>query len=347
MKAVRLVDFNDLRVEDLPDPEPGPHDVLVRIEAAGICGTDVDILRGNHLAYQAGLWRLPITPGHEWAGAVVQTGCEVTRFRPGDLVTGETGLGCLRCKYCLTGHHNLCMDLVETGIFGHDGAMRQLHVHPEVFTYSVEGLTAEQAALIEPASVAVHACKRVGLSVPDHVAVLGCGPIGLLAVQAARVFGARYVLATSRSAPKLALAEELGADRAVNVAEENLSAVVDEVTGGEGFEVVLECSGSIQALEQALDVASALGRVGVVGGYDDVALEHSVMRLVGKELTIVGSRGSPHAYAETISMVRKGEIDVDRVISHRFPLSRSLEAFELAERGGPDVLKILLLPQAE
>ncbi len=345
MKAIRLRGFGDLRLEESETPVVAQDEVLIEVQAAGICGTDLELLHGRHLAYRAGIARLPVVPGHEWGGVVVEVGARVTRFQPGDVVTGETGLGCLRCRYCLTGHHNVCPEVVETGIFNRDGGMRQLHVHPEVFTHSAEGLTPEQAALVEPATVAVHACRRAKVSVADRVAVLGCGPIGLLAVQAARLFGARYVLATSRSAPKLALAARLGADRAVDASSEDLLAVTDEVTGGEGFEVVLECSGSIQALGQALDIGARLGRIAMVGGYGEATLERDLMPIVGKEMEVYGSRGSPHAYPETIDAVRKGQLVVGPIVSHRFPLTRYREAFELAERGGPDVLKVLILPQ--
>ncbi len=345
MRALRIHGVREMRLEEVDEPRAGPGEVLVRVLAAGICGTDIEVLHGLHGAYRAGIARLPITPGHEWAGVVEQVGDGVGAFRPGQLVTGETGIGCLRCKYCLTGHHNLCPNVVETGIFNRDGAMRELHVHPEIFTHSAEGLEAEQAALVEPATVAVHACRRGRVSFADRVAVLGCGPIGLLAIQAARVFGARYVLATSRSEPKLRLAEELGADRAVNVARQDLLKIASEVTGGEGFDVVLECSGSLDALDQALDIAGRLGRVVVVGVYRGEPFGRDVDRILGKELEVIGSVGSPHVWPETIDMIRRDQIRVDPVISHRFPLSRWQEAFELAERGGPDVLKILLLPQ--
>jgi 2-desacetyl-2-hydroxyethyl bacteriochlorophyllide A dehydrogenase len=347
MKAIRLVAVGDLRLEKRPDLQAAPHEVLVEVHAAGICGTDIEVLRGTHLAYRSGLAQLPITPGHEWGGIVRAVGEMVTGFSPGDVVTGETGIGCLRCKYCLTGHHNVCPNVVETGIFGRDGAMRELHVHPAAFTHSAEGLTPEQAALVEPASVAVHACRRTQLTAGDKVAVLGCGPIGLLAVQAARVFGASYVLATSRSAPKLKLAHELGADLSVNAAKDDLRRVTQDVTQGQGFDAVLECSGSIEALEQALDMAAPLGRIVMVGGYGHQPLQRNLMHIVGKELDVYGSRGSPHAYPQTIELVRKKRILVEPIISHRFPLNKYAEAFELAERGGPGVLKILLLPQED
>jgi L-iditol 2-dehydrogenase len=331
----------------MPRPEPQPNEVLVEIEAAGICGTDIEVLHGNHTAYLRGIAGYPITPGHEWSGIVRATGSEVARFAPGELVTGETGIGCLRCELCLSGRHNLCRSVVETGIFNRDGGMREWHVQPETFTHPAAGLTPEQAALVEPASVAVHACRQGQVGARDNVAVLGCGPIGLLTIQAARVFGARNIIATSRSAPKLRLAEELGADRAVNTAKEDPVAAAFQMTAGEGPDVVIDCSGSLEAVGQAFDMAAPRGRIVIAAAYRREPFTHEIDCIIGRELTVVGSCGSPHAYPETIDMIRRGQVKVEPVISHWFPLTAYAEAFALAERGGPNVLKVLLLPESE
>lgn len=348
MKALKLVEFGRLVLEDVDPPQPTADEVLVRVEAVGICGTDIELVHGRHGAYTGGTGMLPIVPGHEWSGTILAGADEASGLAEGALVTGETGIGCLRCEYCLTGRHNLCPRVVETGIFGRDGAMRQFHTHPRQFTHLAHHLTPEQAALVEPASVAVHACRRGRLSIGDVVAVLGCGPIGLLAIQAARAFGASYVVATSRSEPKLQLARQLGADVTINVSKRAVTASA-AVEGGsrDGFDVVLECSGSLEAVGQALDIVRPGGRVVLVGAYGPGPTPGGIAPIVGKELDVVGVRGSPHAYRETIHLIGKGEIAVHPVVSHRFPLTRYQDAFEIAERGGPEVLKVLLLPQED
>lgn len=343
MRALRIKGIGDLTLEDLPRPAPGPKEVLVEVQAAGICGTDMEVLHGNHSAYLRGVAHYPVTPGHEWSGIVREVGAEVTRFAPGDLVTGETGIGCLECDLCLSGRHNLCRRVVETGIFNRDGGMREWHVQPETFTHKAEGLTPEQAALVEPATVAVHACKQGKVGVSDNVAVLGCGPIGLLTIQAARIAGARKIMATSRSAPKLKLAGELGADRVVNAAKEDVVGAGMEMSRG-GFDVILECSGSMEAVGQGFDLAAPLGRLVIAAAYRGEPFTHGIDGIIGRELTIVGSCGSPHAWPETIDMIRRGQMRVEPVVSHRFALDEYKEAFALAEEGGPDVLKVLLRP---
>ena len=344
MLALRIRAPHALALEELPDPEPGPDEVLVEVQAAGICGTDLEVLRGVHEAYRTGRGSFPITPGHEWSGVVRAVGSRVTRFAPGDLVTGETGLGCLRCEVCLMGRHSICPNLVETGIFNRDGAMRQLHLHPEVFTHSAAGLSPLQAAAAEPTAVALHACRRGRVGVGDTLAVLGCGPIGLLTIQVARACGASAVLATSRSRPKLDKALELGADRVVNAAAEDVRAAAEDFTGGEGFDVVLECTGNLEAADQALDIAGRCGRVVIVGAYRSQPFCHDIDRLIGKELDVMGTCGGPHAYADSLDLIRRGLVKVEPLISHCFPLTKYEEAFALAERGGPDVLKVMLLP---
>lgn len=344
MLGLRINDLRSMSIEEMPKPAPAPDEVLVEIQAAGICGTDLEVLHGLQETYRSGRAHLPIVPGHEWSGVVREVGAEVTRFQPGDFVTGETGLGCLRCEVCLTGHHQICPDLVETGIANRDGGMRQFHVHPEVATHLAEGLTPEQAATVEPLTVAVHACRKGRVGLGARVAVLGCGPIGLLAIQAARAAGARSVLATSRSRPKLDKAVGFGADLALDVAHEDLYAAADEMTGGTGFDVVLECSGSLDAVNQAIDIAGRCARIVLVGVYRGEPFGHELDRFLSKELEMYGSCGGPHAWPEAIDLIRDGRVRVEPIISHRFPLTDFAEAFALAEKGGPDVLKIMLFP---
>ena len=345
MKALRLVGPADIRIEDVPIPQPGPDEVLVEIHAAGICGTDLEIAYGRHRWYQDGTADFPMTPGHEWSGYVREVGREVTHLKPGDLVSGETGIGCRNCELCLTGHHNICAKVTETGILGRDGAMRQFHVQAANFVHKHGDIDPDAAALAEPTAVAVYSCKQGAITPHDRVAILGAGSIGLLTVQAARAFGARFVMATSRSAPKLDLARKLGADVAVNARDEDVLERAMEVTDGHGFDVVIEASGAMSALEQSLDIAAYAGRVMMVGSYNTHP-DGTLMQMINKEITMVGLRGSPHVYPETLDLMARGIIDTRPVISHTFRLDQYAEAFDVAERGGPNVLKVLLKPGA-
>ena len=156
MKALRVVGPADIRIEDVPAPQPGPDEVLVEIHAAGICGTYLEIVFGRHRWYHDGTASFPMTPGHEWSGYVREVGCEVTHLKPGDLVSGETGIGCRNCELCLTGHHNICSKVTETGILGRDGAMRQFHVQAANFVHKHGDIDPDAAELAEPTAVAVY-----------------------------------------------------------------------------------------------------------------------------------------------------------------------------------------------
>lgn len=343
MQALQVAGRGDLRLVDLPEPVPGPSEVLIEVAHAGICHTDLALLEASHDAYSSQNALFPIVPGHEWSGRVRKIGSQVTRFSPGDWVTGETGIGCLACRVCLSLHApNCCPQVRETGIIGRDGAMRRLHLQPQAFTHAVPGLTPLQAALVEPASVAVYACRRVNLTPADRVIVCGGGSIGQLCVQAARAFGARQVVVTSRSGPKLDMACRFGADAAINVAHENLRQTALDLTDGELFDVALEAAGAAPALADAVSVLAPRGRVGVVGYASPEPYQYGLGTILGMEQSMIGVRGSPGVWPETIDMVRRGVLQVEPLVSHHFPLERYAEAFDLHRRGGPDVLKVML-----
>lgn len=344
MRAVRVLGPDQLTLDELPTPTPGPDEVLVRVAAVGICQTDIEILTGVHGWIANGQSKYPLVPGHEWSGYVEALGADVSHLARGDLVVGETGIGCGQCRWCRTGHYNVCPDVTEAGILGRDGAMREYHVQRASFVHRFPLGDPEAAALVEPTTVAVYACQRGAVSALDRVAVVGCGTIGLLCVQAARAFGARFVLAVSRSDYKLRLAETLGADRAVSSVAANLAEVAQEVTGGEGFDVVIEAGGNAEALNDSLQLCGRLGRVVVVGYASPEGYGHSLQTVIDREQTLIGVRGSPNVYPQTIDLMAAGRIRVEPLITARFALADYAEAFELARSRRPNVLRVLVTP---
>ncbi len=342
MNALRY-DGHDLRLEDIPRPEPGPGEVLVQVQAAGICRTDIEIVTGGHGDYVAGRARVPITLGHEWSGRVEAVGEGVEHLKPGMLVTGETGIGCGQCELCRRGHYNLCPQVTETGIINRDGAMAEYHLHPAGFTYDIAGLPFDQAAVLEPATCGVYACRQGRVTPADRVLITGGGSIGQLAAQAARAFGAWQVVVTSHSRTKLELAEKLGADAALQ-SDDSLLQAARRVTQGEMFDVAIECSGSGSALGDCVQLVKPRGRIVLIGAAHRWPEAPPPGRIVGAELQIIGVRGSPHVWPETIELVRKGKIKTGPVISHRLPLAQWRQAFDLVQSNDPTVLKALLLP---
>jgi len=342
MLGLRIHGANDLRLEEMPKPEPAPDEVLVKIAAAGICGTDIEVLAGKHGAILSGASSYPMIPAHEWSGYVVEVGAEVTNLQVGDLVVGETGIGCFHCALCISGHHQLCPNGTETGIVRRDGAMRQYHNQKADFVHKVPVDDPLLAALVEPASVGVYSCHKTAISPLDRVAIVGGGTIGQLCLQAAKAFGARSTMLVTRSAPKLALARRLGADVVVSSAEVDIAAYAREVTGGELFDVVIEAAGTQPAFNDALLLGGYASRIGLVGLANCDPFGFPLSTVIDREQTIIGVRGSPHCYPHTVEMLVNGKIDAKALISHRFPLEQYQEAFAVATQGGANVLKVLL-----
>lgn len=342
MWALRVHGPNDLRMEEVPQPQAGPGEVVVRVAAAGICHTDLEVISGDHGAILRGLTKYPITPGHEWAGYVTEVGEGVERLGEGDLVVGETGIGCLRCRLCLTGHHNLCPQGTESGIVRRDGAMREYHVQRADFVHRFPVDDPELAAVVEPASVGVYTCQKTGVTPLDRVAVVGGGSIGQFCAQAAKAFGARQVAMVTRSDPKLRLARELGVDETANSGAVEVVEWAAGVTEGQLFDVVIEAAGTPEAFRDALQLGGYTSRIGVVGlsGREPLA---GLETLIDREQTVIGVRGSPNVYPQTIEMLASGVLKGRQVISHRFAIDDYEEAFALAKRGGAQVLKILLV----
>jgi L-iditol 2-dehydrogenase len=343
MKALRYHADQGLLLEDVPEPSPGRGEVLVDVHAVGICRTDVEIVEGSHPFYRDGGPEQPFVTGHEWSGFVRELGEGVVGPPIGTLVTGETGIGCGVCDLCRMGQHNACPNRVETGIFGRDGAMRELHVHPATLTYPCVGLSPDEAALVEPASVGVYANKRANVRPGDRVIVLGGGSIGQMAMQAARAFGATEVMLATRSAEKLALAEALGADAVFDAGAEGFVDAVLEHTHGDGVHVVIEASGNIQSLRDAIALARPLARIVILGVFDQPWVQE-IGPLVAHEFSLLPTVGSPGVWPLTISLMERGRIQAKPLISGKFPMSDYNEAFEIVGRGGPTILKCLLLP---
>jgi 2-desacetyl-2-hydroxyethyl bacteriochlorophyllide A dehydrogenase len=344
MLAARFEGPSDLRIGNFPDPIPGPSEVLVRVGAVGICATDLEVYHGTLSYFTSGLAHYPIIPGHEWAGEIVALGEGARGFSVGDQVTGECGMGCRACRVCLEGHYHLCPNRVETGILNRDGAFAELLAFPAVFLHRIDPpLPMIEACLIEPSAVANHAVHRASVTPRDTVAVLGAGPIGLLTAQMARIHGAGVVLVLDTRPHRLALAGELGFAHALDVADPDTVAAARALTGG-GPTVVIDATGNPAALDLAVELAAPRARIGAVGVCGGRRPSLDLDRLVIRELSLIGSLGSPHAWPSTITMLRDGRLRVKPLVSHVFSLGQLGEAFSLIEKQTPGVVKIVVQP---
>ncbi|MFK0290346.1 NAD(P)-dependent alcohol dehydrogenase [Streptomyces sp. NPDC090442] len=326
-----------LAVEEVPVPVPGPGQLLVRVLAVGTCGSDVHFYEHGEL----GGFRAegPLILGHEPSGVIVATGPGVTRRSPHERVSIEPGTCCGRCEQCRAGRYNLCPAMHFYAVPGQaDGAFAEYVLAHEDFVHPVpDGVSDEAAALLEPLSVAVWACRKARVAPGDRVLVTGAGPIGLVALQAARAFGAQEVVVSDVNPHRLALARELGATEVVDVAERPLA------EAGFAPDVLLECSGSGAATTEAVRQVARAGRV-VLVGMGGVEVTLPLARLQNHELEVTGTFRYARTWPTALALVTSGAVDLDRLVTHRYGLADAERALTAGARE-PDAVKAVVLPQ--
>lgn len=321
-----------LIIQDRPRPVPALGQVLVRVEAVGICGSDVHYY--DHGRIGPYVVQAPMVIGHEAAGTVVEVGVGVDPSRVGELVALEPGVPDRTCAQCLAGRYNLCPNVVFFATPPVDGAIAQVVAIDAAFTHRAPaGLDAEQAAMAEPVSVGVWAARRSAISPGDRVLITGAGPIGLFAAQVARAFGADDVVVSDISPFRLGVARDLG-----------FTAVTAGEPLGGPFDVLLECSGAAPAWAAGVAALAPAARAVLVGmGADELPLPVALVQ--GRELTITGIFRYANTYPTALTLLASGAIDARTLITHRFPLTATEEALTLARRV-PDSLKAVVLPQS-
>jgi threonine 3-dehydrogenase len=323
-----------------PVPVPAAGEVLLRVDAASICGTDLHLFQWDEWAAEN--LHPPRILGHELAGTVVGIGSGVTRVHEGDLVGVESHLFCWECAQCKRGEMHLCRDLQVIGVHV-DGGFAEHVVIPEANAVESNGLDAAVVALQEPMGNAVHAAFAEPIE-GRTVLVTGCGPIGLCAVGIARAAGASFVVATDTEPYRLELARTMGADLALDATDRDTERRIIEATGGEGVDVVLEMSGAVPALHQALRVITRGGRISLLGIFNGpVPLELSDQVIMqGLRLHGIFGRRVYDTWERTQALLRSGALDVTPIITHRLDLAEWPKAFELLESRHAG--KVVLLP---
>ncbi len=330
-KACVLHDKKDLRIEPVAVGEMKDDQVLVRIGAGGICGSDLHY----YLDGGFGVVRVkqPIVLGHEVAGTVEAVGAKVTRVKPGERIALNPSRPCGQCKFCQAGEHQHCVDMWFYGsamrMPHSQGAFRELIVVDEYQCEPVgDKVSLGEAACAEPLSVALHAAQQAGSLIGKRVLVTGSGPIGALVVAAARFAGALEVVATDLHDAALAKATEMGATRTVNVSvEPGLKA--DEFTANKGyFDVAIECTGAGVVLRDVIPALRPRGTLIQVGVSGEVPI--AINALVGKEIRLVGSFRFHGEYALAARLIKEGRINVKPIITATLPVERAVEAFEMA-----------------
>jgi L-iditol 2-dehydrogenase len=346
MKAVVLHEADHMRVEACPVPDPGPGEVLLKVEAASICGTDVKVLHRKLMGQPAGDFIL----GHEYAGTVTALGPGVDEFRVGDRVAVEVHKGCDRCENCIKGWYTSCLNYGDMAK-GHrakgltcDGGFAEYAVNHINTLYRLpDNLTFEQACMVTTAASPLWAIDLMGGYVAgETVLVLGPGPIGLMAVQLCKALGADRVILTGTRDTRLEVGKRLGADFTINVRKENLTDRVWEITKGKGADSVLECAGGPTSMQEALENVKRGGRIGVVAWYPGpVQVDMNIA--VRSNVRIYAARGEGGMNcARSLALMSGGKILADPIITHHFSLDEIHEAFRtFVERLG-DALKVVI-----
>jgi L-iditol 2-dehydrogenase len=343
MKALLLKNYKELELVDLPTPEVGPDDLLVRVKACGICGSDVHGFDGS-----TGRRIPPLVMGHEAAGQVAAVGANVKAYRPGDRVTFDSTVSCGQCFFCTHGDINLCDNRqvlgVSCGDYRRNGAFAEFVLVPQNIVYKIpDALPYEHAALIEAVSIGVHAVSISGIRLGDTAVIVGAGMIGLLTLQAGRLAGCTRVIAVDLDDAKLQVAKQLGADEGLNPKTCDVPARVAELTNGRGADVAIECVGATSPIKTAILSVRKGGTVTLVGNISP-AVEIPLQSVVTRQIRLQGSCASNGEYPQCIDLLARGAIRVDPIISALAPLEEGVEWFERLYRHDSNLMKVVLQP---
>lgn len=342
MKVAMYHSLDDIRIEDKPKPKIGPDEILVEMKACGICGSD---LMDWYLHSRA-----PLVLGHEPAGNIVEAGKNVKGFKVGDRVFSHHHVACLTCHYCINGDYTMCSQFgqthLEPGGFAEYFKVPVLNLQVDTLKLPTN-LSYEEATLIEPVGCCIRAQNKVGIRKGDSVAIIGAGPGGIIHAMLARVSGATKILVTDLVDFRLKMAERLGADLTINPTKENIVEKVKEETENRGADVVIITVPSIKVIEDSVQIARKGGRILLFAPTQpNQYAQLSPHRLFFSEITVVPSYSVSHVETRTaLRLITSGRIKAKELITHRFPLSRTLEAFQTATKS-KECLKIVILNEA-
>lgn len=346
MKALLLTAPSKLElVDNFPDPQPAADEVVVRIRACGICGSDIHGWDGS-----SGRRNPPLIMGHEAAGEVVAAGPRVTAWRAGDRVTFDSMISCGTCRFCREGQTNLCENRRVVGVapveYKQHGAFAERLAIPDRILYRLpDTLSFEQAAMVEPVSIAIHAIQRTKITPQTTAVVIGSGMIGLLVIQALRWAGAKQIIAVDLADNRLALARQLGATHAINSGKTDATAEVMKITDGLGAEVSFEVVGFTPTLNLALNVLKRGGTCVLVGNLSPKTQDFPLQAVVTKEISLIGSCASAGEYPLCLDLIARGVINVQPMIEAVAPLKDGAGWFEkLSAKDGGKYMKVILTP---
>jgi L-iditol 2-dehydrogenase len=350
MNALVLTGPGAFEIQEAPVPSPGPFEVLCRIGAVAICGTDPEVIKGGFPGYWPPSY--PFIPGHEWAGEVVALGENSEHFfQTGERVAGEAWKGCGHCSNCVAGHYNRCLNYgrLETGIrhygFQFRGAYAQYNIYSVKSIHRMKDhVSFLEGSVVDTAGVGLHAMERMGITAGGTVAIIGPGPIGILVMRTARALGAGRAIVVGRP-PRLEAAGRLGADVLVNILKDDPVEAVRAATGGVGVDEVFECSGAEGTLNQAVRMVREGGSVGLLGIPSDKVKEPLPFKYICRnEVAIFGSKANPNVSDKILSLIASGQLVVKDLITHVFPLDEFGKALDTFVNRRDGAMKVVIEP---
>jgi L-iditol 2-dehydrogenase len=340
MRAMRLVKARTFEVFQDPKPALAKGEALLRVQAIGICGSDIHSV--THMKIGSIILDKPFVLGHEFSAIVEEVGEGVDPGWVGKLVAVDPCISCEECEHCIEGNPNLCAHTLFTGTFPYEGAMRDYIVHPASLLHELpEGFSTIDGAMLEPAGIALHSVNLGHVRAGDRVAIFGCGPIGLLTMQIARAAGASEIIAVEPLGYRREWAEKFGADLVLDSDGQQIENILDR-TGGRGVDVAFEAAGQVEPVSDAVEVARPGGRVVVIGipPENEVSFREATARTKG--LSVYFVRRMKHTYDRTIAMVRNGQLDIRSLVTHHFPFEAAAEGYAMVEQRSDGLIKAMI-----
>ena len=344
MRALELTQYRRMTVREVETPKPARGELLLRVRAVGICGSDIHGYDGS-----TGRRVPPIVMGHEAAGEVVEVGDDCTiGLSVGDRVTFDSTLSCGNCYYCRRSQINLCVNRRVFGVscdeYKQDGAFSEYVVVPERVVYPLpEQVSFEEGAMIEPLSIAVHSVNLIPRNIGDSVLVVGAGLIGLLTVQVLRNAGFGRIFVSDVVESRLQKASEIGADHVFNAKTTDISAAVSEATDGLGAACSIDAVGAAETAETAIRSVRRDGLVVLVGNVSP-SISVPLQYIVNRQIALKGSCASSGEYPACLELVQRGEVDLQTIMSEKISLDDAPQWFERLYKGDPDTLKVIINP---
>lgn len=342
MKAMLLTGIRQMEMLEVPEPViENPGQVKIKMSVVGICGSDIHYYTQGRIGTQ--VVEYPFAVGHEGAGIVIETGSAVKRVKPGDIIAIDPAMPCWKCDQCLSGRHHTCRNLRFLGCPGQaEGCLSEYIVMPEESCFLLKGnLIPDHGSISEPLAIGVYAVKKSGGIKGMETGILGFGPIGMSIMLAAKAQQAGKIYVTDKIDQRLRIADEEGAIITTNPLKENVVEMITNKTKS-GLDVVFECCGQQDAFDNAVDLLKPGGKLIVVGIPEFDTWLMNVEKTRRKELSIQFIRRQVDCVDVTLEMMEKGSINTDKMITHRFPFSRTKDGFDLVAGYKDGVMKAMV-----